>query len=317
MGRIVSWIANAVLGVLCCFLVAQTLLQLVGVALSAIPTAAPRAVASAVPVAARTAKDRQIILERNLFNVSTLVATAPVVTEEEDLEATKLPLKLLGTAAASEPRLSWAAVEDLETRQHLVVRPEDLLKQQAKVVRIERRRIVLENGARREELALDDGDGAGGPAGAVRTSAAGRPGPLPASMATPQPTMPIAPPGADSAAQARVRRLADNRFSVARSDVANLARNPAALFSQARMIPKYDPNGQMQGFQLNAVQPGSFWEQMGIQSGDVVTMFNGQRIDSPESSASVLSQITQARSVNVVVQGSDGRERTLTYEFQE
>jgi general secretion pathway protein C len=82
------------------------------------------------------------------------------------------------------------------------------------------------------------------------------------------------------------------------------------------MLPKYD-NGQMVGFQLNAVQPGSFWEQMGIQSGDVVTMFNGQRIDSPESSAAVFKQITEARSVNVVVQGSDGRERTLTYEFQE
>jgi len=313
MGRILSWIANGILGVLCCWLVARTLLQLVDAALVAAPAPPPRPAAS-LPVAVKSAQDRQVILQRNLFNVSTLVATAPVVAEEEDLEATKLPLKLLGTAAASDSALSWAAVEDLETRQHLVVRPDDLLKQQAKVVRIERGRIVLENGSRREELALDEGDGAGGASGGA-ASAAPRPAPLPASMAVPSgPTPPTLPD--TSSLGTRVRRLADNRFSVARSDVANLARNPATLFSQARMLPKYE-NGQMTGLQLNAVQPGSLWEQVGIQSGDTVTMFNGQRIDSPESSAAVLKQLTEARSLNVVVQGADGRERTLTYEFQE
>lgn len=318
MGRILSWIANGVLGVLCCFLVARTGLELVGAALATAPAPSARPASGQAgqpaPVAVRAARDRQVILERNLFNVSTLVATQPVVEEEEDLEATKLPLKLLGTAAASDSALSWAAVEDLETRQHLVVRPDDLLKQQAKVVRIERGRIVLENGSRREELALGEPEsGAGRPPGAAASAAGARPAPMPASM-----TPPVAPPPMPDNANlgTRVRRLADNRFSVARSDVANLARNPATLFSQARMLPKYE-NGQMTGLQLNAIQPGSLWEQVGIQSGDTVTMFNGQRIDSPESSAAVLKQLTEARSLNVVVQGADGRERTLTYEFQE
>jgi hypothetical protein len=78
---------------------------------------------------------------------------------EEDLEATKLPLKLLGTATHSDPSLAWAAVQDLKNRNHLVVRVEDRLLEQARVVRIERGRIVLENKGRREELALEE-DGA-------------------------------------------------------------------------------------------------------------------------------------------------------------
>ena len=81
-------------------------------------------------------------------------------------------------------------------------------------------------------------------------------------------------------------------------------------------MPKYD-NGQMVGVQLNSVQPGSLFEQIGIQSGDTVTTFNGVRIDRPEQSANLLRELTEARSFNVTVQGSDGRERTLTYELSE
>jgi general secretion pathway protein C len=297
MGRIAIWAANSALFVLCCFLSSRPIDAILEALLlpSATVEQAPRA--GAAPVA-RARSDRQAILRRNLFNVSTLAVSGPV-SEEEALEATKLPLRLLGTAASVDTRLSWAAVEDLETHQHSVVRIDDVLRQQAKVVRIERRRIVLENGARREELALEKGAGAG-----ITT--------------TPRPATAAAPPGVGGPDpnSAHVRRLSDNRFAVARSDVENATRNPAALFSQARILPKYE-NGQMVGVQLNAVQPGSLFEQIGIQSGDTVTTFNGMRIDRPEQSANLLRELTEARSFNVTVQGSDGRERTLTYELSD
>jgi general secretion pathway protein C len=286
MGRIAIWIANAALGVLCCFLLSRFLLYPI---VSLLPSpAAEFTPKTGTPAPAQRRSDRQAILRRNLFHASTLAANGSP-SEEEALEATKLPLHLLGTAAALDPRLSWAAVEDLDSHQHLVVRVDDVLRQQAKVIRIERRRIVLENGARREELALEKGGGA-----AIATTAA--------------------PGGSDP--NARIKRLADNRFAVARTEVENAARNPGALFSQAHILPKYE-NGQMVGVQLNAVQPGSLFEQIGIQSGDTVTSFNGMRIDRPEQSANLLRELSQARSFNVTVQGSDGRERTLTYDVAE
>ncbi len=304
MGRIAIWTANTALGVLCCFLLSRVILLVLEHAVMPAPVALPSAGPAPAQAVASAPSERQAILRRNLFNVSTLVVSAPAI-EEEDLEATKLPLKLLGTAAAGDDRLSWAAVEDLETRQHTIVRVEDLLKQQAKVVRIERRRIVLENGARREELALDDDTSGGAAARPQRTSA------VPTSV-----TPPAGGPAGDPNLANRVRKLAENRFAVARADVENAARNPATLFSQARILPKYE-NGQMVGVQLNAVKPGSLFEQIGIQSGDTVTTFNGLRIDRPEQSANLLRELTEARSFNVQVLGSDGRERTLTYELQE
>lgn len=302
MARIIVWIANLTLGVVCCYLLAAILLQLIDAALA--PAPPPLAAGPAAPVRRiREPQDRQVILSRNLFNASVLLPpSAAPVPEDEDLEATKLPLKLLGTAAAGDPGQSWAAVEDLETRKHSVVRPQDQLRGQATVLRVERRRIVLQNGSRREELALDDAE-------------APRGRPLVRAATVPTPAT-AAAPRTDPGAAARVRRLAENRFQVARSDVETAARNPAALFSQARIMPRYEA-GQMTGVQLNAIKPGSLFEQIGIQSGDTITRFNGIQINSPEESAQLMRELSDAKQFNVVVQGSDGRERTLTYELDE
>jgi general secretion pathway protein C len=300
MARIIVWIANLTLGVLCCYLAASLILHLIDAAL--VPAPEPQLAALTAPVRiSREPQDRQAILARNLFNASVLSPpVAAPVPQDEDLEATKLPLKLLGTAAAGDPALSWAAVEDLETRKHSVVRPQDQLRGQATVLRVERRRIVLQNGSRHEELALDPEDAA--------------PKSKPAARAAAVPPAPM--PRAGASAGDRVRQLAENRFQLARSDVESAARNPAALFSQARIMPRYEA-GQMTGVQLNAVKPGSLFEQIGIQSGDTIKQFNGIQINSPEESAQLMRELSEAKQFNVMVQGSDGRERTLTYEIDE
>jgi len=300
MARIIVWIANLTLGVFCCYLAASLILHLIDAAL--VPAPEPSMAALTAPVrSSRGPQDRRAILARNLFNASVLSPPAAAAPLDEDLEATKLPLKLLGTAAAGDPALSWAAVEDLETRKHSVVRPQDQLRGQATVLRVERRRIVLQNGSRREELALDPEDAAQKSKPAARAAAVPQPAPM---------------PRAGASAGDRVRQLAENRFQVARSDVESAARNPAALFSQARIMPRYEA-GQMTGVQLNAIKPGSLFEQIGIQSGDTIKQFNGIQINSPEESAQLMRELGEAKQFNVMVQGSDGRERTLTYEIDE
>ena len=223
---------------------------------------------------------RQVILDRNLFNAALLAPGGDDTAD--DLAKTKLPLKLLGTAAGGDPRRSWAAVEDLEKRQHLVVRVADRLQGKAEVIKIERRRIVLRNGGSLEELALD-GDDKGGAAGGARSaSARGR------NYRRPMAAVP--PPAEDTSGNSpveRVQRLADDRFGVSREDVESVANNPAALFSQARILPKYE-EGQMVGVQLNSIQAGSLFEQIGIQNGDTITEFNGIHITSQQDSAAVL-----------------------------
>jgi type II secretion system protein C len=299
LNRVVIWAANALLTVLCCWLAAGIASSVVGGVLA--PAAPAETAAVAVPTAeVRTWDSRKAILDRNLFH-STLVSPGEEVTPD-DLAATKLPLKLLGTAAGGSARFSWAAVEDLEKRQHLVVRIGDRLQGKAEVTRIERRRIVLRNGGRLEELALDEET-----QGVASTrSARGRS--YPRQAARPAATE---SPGGNSPVE-RVQRLAENRFGVSGDDVRSLANNPAALFSQARILPKYE-EGQMVGVQLNAIQTGSLFEQIGIQNGDTITEFNGINITSQQDSAAVLRQLTEANEFNVTVRGADGQPRQMSF----
>jgi general secretion pathway protein C len=299
MSRFVIWIVNGALFVLCCFLTASLINGWVGEWLSASPAGA----AGPVVAKGRTGRDwsdRKTILDRNLFQVSTLQPEAepePEPDPEAQLEATRLPLKLLGTVATSNPKSAWAAVEDTTKRERLAVRPQDKLLDKATVVRIERRRIVLENGGRREELALDE---------------EGAPG-APARVAGRRATAAIV----DSASlEARVRQLSEERFEVQREQVNEAVRNPAELFSQARILPKYE-NGAMTGVQVNSIQPGSLFEEIGIRDGDVVTQVNGIVVTSPQDSAALLQELTQSNQFEVTVLGADGQPRTLNYTVQE
>jgi general secretion pathway protein C len=276
MARYLGWLANTVLFALCCLFAAKTINAVIG---STLAVASEPAVSTAEPqtVAAVSWSERQVILTRNLFNASLLApATAPI---EEDLEATKLPLTLLGTVAALEPENAWAAIEDRETKQTRTVRVNDTVRAGATVQRIERKRVVLiENGSPRELVLNEDG--------AIQLSAVAQP---------------------RAAAIPRPRRVPPAPGQVPALDI----RNPATLFSQARILPKYE-NGQMVGVQLNAIKPGSVFEQIGIKNGDVIKELNGIRIDSPEQSAKILLEFVDAKSFTVVVENAEGTQN-LTY----
>jgi general secretion pathway protein C len=282
MKRVLILTANTALVVLSCYLASGIVTGIVAALLE--PDAAnampSRERAEAAP---RDRDDRQIILTRNLFNVSTL-APAGIVDDSEEYEETKLPLRLLGTAAAADTALSWAAIEDLETKQHLVVRVEQEVKGGARVLEIERRRIVLLNNGRKEQLGLEGEDLA-----AVTPRPARRPG-----------------------ARGNLERLAENRFAVDRSEVQNLATNPSALFSQARILPKYE-GGQMIGVQVSAIKPGSLFEQAGLENGDTITEINGQPVNGPEGAPQLFQKLTQGGDIRLGVQGANGSRRDIDF----
>jgi general secretion pathway protein C len=287
MARYLGWLANTVLFVLCCLFTAKTVNAVIGSTLAS--PAEPAASSAEMQVAAApTWNDREIILKRNLFNASLLAPIGPAAIEE-DLEATKLPLTLLGTVAALEPENAWASIEDRDSKLTRTVRVDDELRPGAKVIRIERRRIVLqENGSPRELVLEED------PAVLAVAKPGGR-APLPRPRRAPGPR--------------ELRQAAD----APQPDPAPPldVRNPATLFAQARILPKYE-NGQMIGVQLNAIKPGSMFEQIGIKNGDVIKELNGIKIDSPEQSAKILLEFVDAKSFNVVVDRPDGTQ-TFTY----
>lgn len=283
-----SWAANGVLFVVACFLAANTANAIFAAILS--PPAGEIEIQTRVDGGiASSWQERSVILERNLFKSTTVEPSAAIV-EEEEIEATTLPLQLLGTAAAENPVLAWAAVQDLDTRETLVVTIGDLLKNQATVMRIERRRIVLEENGQSRELTFGDEEQA---MPAVTRATRGR---RAAARAARQ--------------QSRVRQLAENRFALPREEIEEALRDPTDILSQARFLPKYD-GGQMIGFQVNSIKQGSMLEDLGLQNGDLVVEFNGIPIDDPAESAALMRELANAEEMTLVVEGEDGEVRDL------
>ncbi len=290
MARYASWVVNVALGALACFLVAQGANRVLAALLTTTPSGNPIPAAPAAPPLSRSGTDREIILTRNLFNASTLTPASALAVEEEDLEATQLPLTLHGTAATEDPKLSWAAIEDREKQQTLTVSIDDSVGDGRAVVRrIERKRVVLEENGVLRELALPE------------------PADLPTSPAPPRPAV--------RAARLPSRRPMAPPLPELASAADEGARSPARLFSEARILPKYD-SGQMVGVQVSAIKPGSLFEKMGIEDGDVITELNGMRIDSPEQSAKILLELTRSQSFTIQVNGQSGT-RTLSAELPE
>jgi general secretion pathway protein C len=268
------------------------------------------------PAAAKQWDDRKVIIDRNLFNASTLApaAVAQTMDENERYAKSTLPLRLLGTVAAGPA--SWAALERLDgDRKGIVVRVnEDLSRKwglSATVLRIERGRVVFVNAGRREELTLETPSGTFGDDGPGRSYSARAPS---ATQASPRARRSPAEP-AQQGVNGAVQRLAENRFALPRGDVEAAAANPAALFSQARILPKYD-EGRMVGVQLNAIRPGSLFAQVGIQDGDTVSQVNGVTVASPEDSQRLLEQFAAGGALRVTVTGRDGQVRELEYVAQ-
>jgi general secretion pathway protein C len=305
-----SWGFNATLFVLGCFLAANTGTALIGSALT--PPPEEVVVAAAPPAPTRSWNDRQVILDRNLFNASTLAPPPVLAAPSEDLEKTKLPLTLLGTAASPDPRYAWAAVEDRDKRETLVVGVGDTLKERATVVRIERRRLVLNENGNPRELTLDEEPGAPSVRRSARPSRTARAARRPRSTRTARERNTASPPELN----ARLEKLGENRFSVPKSDVAEAIRNPASLFSQARILPKYE-GGEMVGVQLNAIKSQSLFSEMGIEDGDVITEMNGIAIDSPEQSAKLLQEFAEADDFDVTLIGADGASRTINFKLEQ
>jgi general secretion pathway protein C len=267
-----------------CFLVANTANAVFAALLTPLPPGQTPASAPKPP-AARSWSDRQKILDRNLFNAS-LLATAPLKEVDGELQATKLPLELLGTVASPDPQLSWAAIQDEEERKHLVLQVDDDVKEgKAKVIRIERKRVVLSENGELRELVL----------------AAKRDVPLP----------PKTRAGKRSGGESTMAgsRLPARQLP-SQLDIEQLIRDPAQFLSQAHILPKFE-DGAMVGVEVNTIQAGSLFEGIGIEDGDVITEINGIKIDGTEKGISIMQELSKASELLLTIQDGIGRVETL------
>lgn len=95
-----------------------------------------------------------------------------------------------------------------------------------------------------------------------------------------------------------VRKTGANEYEVDKEYIDETMGNLSQVATQARIVPSFK-NGKSNGFKLFSIKPGSIYQKIGLQNGDVIQKINGYTIDSPDKALEVYSKLKTSRSVNI------------------
>jgi len=234
------------------------------------------------------------IVQRDVFNLTSApVEVAPVETED-------LKITLLGTSHLTGGGGAFAIFEDQAGSQQLY-RQGEPIPGVGKLVQVGKNRVIIDRNGHRVavEIPKDDvgqpADDQGGLPERLRRR----------GLRPPFIRNPMIRPARPAAKAGGIRKVAPNQYAIDRATVDSNVQNMASLFSQIRAVPDLQ-NGASDGFRLSEIQPGSIFQQMGLQDGDVLTQVSGQPIGNPARAMQMLSTL-QSRSnitLNVLRNGT-------------
>jgi general secretion pathway protein C len=222
-----------------------------------------------------------LIYERDVFNA---VKGAPAERSVSDAKRSDLNVKLWGTAIAHDPANSYAIIEDQAARRQSLYRVGDTILDTATLARVEWDRVVLERNGEEEVLELASATG-------------------PASTAA-----------APAATAERIRKTADDKFVIDRRELEKTVANINEVFTQARAVPYFE-DGKTVGFRVFAIKPGSVFEKIGLQNGDIINRVNGVELTDPTKAISLFTELQNEGHIAVDLK-RNAATKSLSYEIR-
>ncbi|HJU06678.1 MAG TPA: hypothetical protein VJ692_16135 [Nitrospiraceae bacterium] len=203
-------------------------------------------------------------------------------TQGPPIDAAK-KVKLIGTVSG-DTAVSRAVLEDIGSKKQSLYHLHEIIPAVGEIAEIRRNAILIVQGGQREVLELSNG------------------------LPTPQP----------SAAQAPMPPLAGFGLSspriLDRREVAQSMADLPKLLSQARATAFY-ANGKQEGWRIESLAPQSFYEKIGLKSGDVLQRLNGTELRDPGMLLAFFQQVKDERTVTLDLLRED-RKATLIYELR-
>jgi general secretion pathway protein C len=192
-------------------------------------------------------------------------------------------LRLLGTVHDAQGG-GFAVIEDIASKRQHLVRLHETIENVGELAEIRRDEIVIRR---------DDQEGIVG-------------------LALLQGSSPASPPSAPTPASPAIAQPAKRTLD--RREVEQAVSDPSKLLMQAHAVP-YLQNGVLQGFRLDFVNPGGFFDKAGFQYGDVIQRINGVEIRDPGRLLGMFNQVVNERTVKVDILRA-AQKTTLTYELR-
>ncbi|MGD9010428.1 MAG: type II secretion system protein GspC [Desulfobacteraceae bacterium] len=235
---------------------------------------APDAVIAAKNRGHRPFGDYRAILTRDLFKTTkTPLATAPKKEVNlDDMEQTKLNLKLWGTVTGTEEQ-AYAVIEDTQKREQNLYRVGDSI-QNAMVKMIRRAKVVLQVDGRDEVLAMEE----------IKQGGSSR------RVSHSRPTRSTPSSGVRS-----------QRVSMRRSMINDAINDVTKLMTQVKIQPHME-NGQPDGLAISNIKPNSIFRRMGLRNGDILKKVEGADIRTVDDALRLYDSMKSADSVSVEIE---------------
>jgi type II secretion system protein C len=275
-----SFVINLLLAVLVIpYFAARTVSAMIKLHYAANVVTRPLVSTADSPVAAGASRplvEYNIIKERDIFNL----APAPEISAPVEKE--NLNITLLGTSHLSGGAHEFVIVEDQAGNQELY-RLGEMIPNVGRLVHVGKNRaIILHNGHRVAiEIPKNSLDPSGNDDEDVR----------PRGLRSPFIRNPMIRRGLPAAKAGGISKLGPNKYLVERSTINSDAQNMSQLLTEVRALPVMQ-NGTSNGFQLSEIQPGSLFEQIGLQNGDILTAVSGQQLSDPAQALQMFSTLT-------------------------
>ncbi len=287
------WVVHLLFVFAAAFFVTKTANAFIESRISPLPTGAPKVAAKAqvaevIPTlnADRLAKLTGLPVPKPEVEVREPVASAADMSSAPIKSG--LRVKLLGTLV-SEDNAQWsiASIQDVVSLKSTTYMVEDLI-QGAKILEIERARVIVLNNNRREFIDGTPGDG---------TAVA--PMPLTVAAAPVRNGNDGAPPS--QVLGAGIIQKSENDYDIPKEEIAKTLSNLNDVAMQARIVPAFK-DGVAQGFKLFSIRPDSIYTKIGIQNGDVIKRINGLDMNSPEKALEIYGKLKDSARIDIEVE---------------
>lgn len=245
---------------------------------------------SARPISSAPAQYAEDVRSSGLFSLP----AAPQVGGNEGASDVAVVRASLGAAnkirligiVMGDHRGVFAIIEELASKKQALYHPHDHIPDLGEVTDIQRNGMLLRQGNVEEWLELG------------LTEKPAIPGNSAAAFSTSSPPAPGAP----------LRKVIDRReVELAMSDLPK-------LMTQARAVP-HMVNGAVNGFRIDYMAPASFYEKIGVQTGDILQRVNGVDIRDPGTMLNLLQQLKNERVVKLDLVRNN-HPSTVTYELR-
>jgi type II secretion system protein C len=245
-------------------------------------------------------KERELILQRNLFNKDGKYpdydTNRKKMPSKDILTKSSLPIELLGTIYSSDNKSGLAVVKSKNNKEILSIFVGENLQNNVKLLGVYKEKIIILNDNSKEYIEIS-------PYKIVRST----------RVRKKQKTGSFSlGPTQGTFKEEGFERLGNNITVSEDYKKRMLTKDFRKVLSEAKAVPNLE-NGELNGFKLTRIKSGSIYEKSGLQNNDIIREINGVSLVDTAQAIKLLNSLRNESQVDIILTRGGS---TLTFNLQ-